>query len=610
MSRRTATCWAAAALTALTGCQAPPPLADPALQPEAASDYRGRAPQRFQREAVVAAHPLAAEAGAAMLAAGGSAADAAIAAQLVLAVVEPQSSGLGGGGFALVWDGQRVSSWDGRESAPAAIDERLFLDADGRPLAFEAAALGGRAVGAPGLPRLLESLHRQHGRLPWAALFEPAIRAADAGFALGPRLHRLLTDDAARLTTDARARALFFDADGRPWPIGHQLRNPALAQTLRLLAARGAEAFYAPGQPIAPAVIAAVRGDAGNPGRLALADLATYRSIEREPLCRLWQAYRICGMASPSSGGFTLLQILLLLDRVPATSAPLLDGLPAPELLHRYSEVSRLAFADREILVADPAFEPAATAAIARALAPTYLDARAARVGTRSMGRAEPGLELGLGRDAGLPPPSTTHLSVVDAQGRAVALTSSIESQFGARRMVSPWPGLAGGFLLNNQLTDFSFLPRDAQGRPVANRPAPSKRPRSSMAPTLVFACPPAGCAETADDQPGPGERLQLVTGSPGGVPIIHFTAKTILGTLAWNLDAQAVADLPNFGSLNGPTLLESGRFAAATLRPLEARGHRIVETALPSGAHLLLRAGPGWDAGIDPRREGAASGR
>ncbi len=599
------------ALVWLSGCSHTVVAPDPALQPEAASEYRPRAAQHFQREAVVAAHPLAAQAGADILRAGGSAADAAIAAQLVLAVVEPQSSGLGGGGFALHWDGQRASSWDGRETAPAAADERLLLGADGKPLPFHAAAVGGRAVGAPGLVRLLESLHRAHGRLPWAALFEPAIRAAEQGFEIGPRLHQLLLDDAARLRTDARASALFLDASGTPWPVGYRLHNPALARTLQWLATHGPASFYAADGPMAPAIVAKVQRDTGNPGRLTQDDLTRYRSIERAPLCRRWQAVRICGMGPPSSGGVTVLQILLLLDRLPAADgAPVRGGAPTPDLLHRYSEAARLAFADRELLVADPAFEPAATAAIAPALAGDYLDRRAQLVGVRSMGRAAPGVEIARGRDASVPPPSTTHLSVVDARGQAVALTSSIESQFGARRMVSPWPELAGGFLLNNQLTDFSFAPRDGAGRPVANRVAPLKRPRSSMAPTLVFGCPAGGCSDTPDDQPAADERLLLVTGSPGGVPIIHYTAKTILGTLAWGLGAQATAELPNFGSLNGPTLLEQDRFDAATRRALVARGHELVERPLPSGVHLLLRAETGWDSGVDPRREGAAAGR
>ena len=592
-------------------------MADAALQPEAATGYQPRAAQHFEREAVVAAHPLAAQAGAEMLRAGGSAADAAIAAQLVLAVVEPQSSGLGGGGFALHWDGRQASAWDGRDTAPAGVDERLLLDAKGRPLSFEAAAIGGRAVGTPGLLHMLDALHRAHGRLPWAPLFEPAIRAADQGFDVGPRLHQLLTNDAPRLRTDARARALFYGPAGAPWPVGHRLRNPALARTLQVLATQGAAAFYAADGPFAPALVAKVRGDAANPGRLSVDDLGRYRSLERAPLCQRWRAYRICGMPPPSSGGFTVLQILLLLERVPVDDAPpVTDGVPTAALLHRYAEVSRLAFADRDLLVADPAFEPAATAAMAGALAGDYLDLRARRVGPRSMGRAAPGIDIALGRDAGLPPPSTTHLSVVDAEGRAVALTSSIESQFGSRRMVSPWPDLAGGFLLNNQLTDFSFAPRDGDGRWVANRVAPLKRPRSSMAPTLVFACPAAGCTGAADAQPAADERLVLVTGSPGGVPIIHYTAKSILGTLAWGLGAQPTAELPNFGSNNGPTLLELGRFDAGTRNELKARGHDLLEPPLPSGVHLLLRAGSGsgagsgWDSGVDPRREGAAAGR
>ncbi len=599
MKCRSWVAWSGIALALLAACASPPPR-DPALQPELATASRDKPLQRFTREAIVAAHPLAAEAGAQMLREGGSALDAAIAAQWVLGLVEPQSSGIGGGGFLRPWDGQRVQAYDGRETAPAAADEQLLLDAAGTPLPFEAAATGGRAVGVPGLVAMLELAHAKHGRLPWARLFEPAIALAESGFPIGARLHALLQSEAS-LQRDPVARRFYYREDGSPLPAGSLLRNPDHAAALRLIARHGAQALRS--GPLADAIVAAVRGHAGNPGRLAAADLAGYQALEREPLCHEWRRWRLCGMPPPSSGALVTAQVLALLDRTTADGPPVEAGLPSADFLHRYSEAARLAYADRNQHIADPAFVAAPGGRWERLLAPDYLDARGRLIAQRSMGQAAPGDPAAAGaagKAAAIAEspelPATTHLSIVDAQGRAVALTSSIEAQFGARVMVNLGAGVAGGFLLNNQLTDFSFAPQTAGGAPIANRVQPGKRPRSSMAPTLVF--------ERA------GGRLVMVTGSPGGAPIPLYVAKTVWAVLDRGFDPQAAVALPNFGSVNGPTLLESGRFDAATRAALEARGHMLRDSPLTSGSHVLWWDGSGWQAGADPRRDGAAAGR
>jgi gamma-glutamyltranspeptidase/glutathione hydrolase len=562
--------------------------------PEGASGLTAKAGTHARRQMVVAAHPDAAAAGLAMLRAGGSALDAAIAAQMVLALVEPQSSGIGGGAFLMHWDGRALQAWDGRETAPAAADERLFLRTDGRPMGFPEAAVGGRAVGVPGAVRMLEAAHRQHGRLPWARLFEPAIALAEQGFAVSPRLHTLLAAEQA-LRAEPGAAAYFYGPDGAPWPVGHWLRNPALAEVLRQIAARGSVALHE--GPVAADIVARVRGHAANPGRLTVADLAGYAPVLRAPICADWrQRWRVCGAPPPSSGPLAAMQILGLLEHAPAPS-PLHDGVPTAGWLHVYTEAARLAFADRALYVADPDFTQAPGGDWQRLLDRAYLAQRAALIGPRSMTRAVPGRPGGDTVSAApmpaQPEGGTSHLSIVDADGRAVALTSSIEAAWGARLLSDGGTGLRGGFLLNNQLTDFSFLPVDAEGRPVANRVQPGKRPRSSMSPTLVF--------DRADGG------LQLVAGSPGGAGIVHFTAKALLATLDWGLDAQAATELPNFGSFNGPTVLERGRFDAATLQALRARGHELQEAELTSGVHLIQRTPQGWSGGADPRREGVA---
>lgn len=565
--------------------------------PEAASGFVSRAGRSFTRQAVAAAHPLAAEAGLAVLRAGGSALDAAIAAQAVLGVVEPQSSGIGGGAFLLHWDTRRVQAYDGRETAPAAASESLFTDARGQPLPFEQARVGGRAVAVPGLLRMLEMAHREHGVLPWARLFEPAIALAERGFPLGARLHGQLRTDPS-LRRDPRALALFYRADGEPHPAGHTLRNPALAAVLRAVAAQGSVALHR--GPVAADLVARVQGDAV-PGSLRAADLANYRALEREPLCTDWrERWRVCGMPPPSSGHLTLMQILLLLDRAGPLLAPAAGQLPGADSLHRYAEAARLAYADRAAFVADPAFVPAPAGRWDSLLDAGYMAQRAMLIGARAMPAAsagQPGGKAGafapmaLQREHG-----TSHVSVIDSAGRAVALTSSIESQFGARILADGGTGLAGGYLLNNHLTDFAFQPADAQGRPVANRLQPGKRPRSSMSPTLVF-----------DRRTG---ELVMSLGSAGGAAIIHHVARTLIATLDWGLDLQAALDQPHAGTVGGPLLLEQGRWPPDRMSALQGLGHRVVEAEQTSGLHAIARTGAGaWRGGADPRREGAVLG-
>ena len=582
-------------LATLVGCSAP--LATLPPMPEGGSGHAVKPGWQAQRFAVAAANPLAAEAGYQMLKAGGTAVDAAVAVQMVLTLVEPQSSGVGGGAFLVHWDGRTLQAWDGRETAPAAADERLFLGSDGKPVEFMRALVGGRAVGVPGTVKMLEAAHRAQGGLPWARLIEPAIRLADQGFAVSPRLHTQLKGSPA-LRQDAQAAAYFFQRNGQPHPVGHRLRNPALAEVLRRIAAQGSAAFYQ--GPVAADIAARVQGHASNPGRLTVADLAAYDVKPREPICTDWlQHYRVCGMPPPSSGHLAVMQILGTLAALPAGAPALAEGVPGANWLHAYTEASRLAFADRAQYVADPDFVSPPAGRWDSLLAPAYLRERAALIGPRSMQQAPAGQPGGQrsawAPQAAQPEHGTSHISIVDAQGRALAMTTTIEAAWGAHLMADGGTGLAGGFLLNNQLTDFSMAPADAQGRPVANRVQPGKRPRSSMSPTLVF-----------DRRDG---RLLMSLGSPGGAAIIHFTAKTLIGTLGWGLDAQRAIDLPNFGSFGGPVALEAGRFPVATVDALKARGHRVVETELTSGLQALQRSAGGWHGGADPRREGVVMG-
>jgi gamma-glutamyltranspeptidase/glutathione hydrolase len=557
------------------------------------------------RQMVAAAHPLAAEAGLRILRAGGSAVDAMVAVQMVLTLVEPQSSGIGGGAFLMHWDGRRVTALDGRETAPAASDESLFLQGDGKPMPFAQAVVGGRAVGVPGTVRLMEEAHRRHGRLPWAALIEPAVMLAEQGFAVGPRMHTLLKAETA-LRRDAQAAAYFYRPDGQPHAVGHILKNPALAAILRAIAQRGSEAFHA--GAVAEDLVRRVREHPSNPGRMTLQDLAAYRVVERDPLCTPWRVWQVCGFPPPSSGHLAIMQILGMGESLGWGAAPSgQDGLPGVDFLHRYTELSRLAYADRAQYVADPAFVPPPGGAWTQLLDAGYLRERAALIGPRRMPHAEAGTPPGAALRAHAPQPEqpefgTSQVSIVDAWGHAVALTTTIEAGWGARILADGGTGLPGGFLLNNELTDFSFTPADAQGRPVANRVQPGKRPRSSMSPTLVI-------EGGASASPGAPFALRMTLGSPGGATIIHFTARTLLDTLAFGHDAQRAINGANFGSLGGPILLEAGRFDPATVRSLQSLGHEVREVEMTSGLHVIERRENAWFGAADPRREGVTVG-
>ena len=527
---------------------------------------------------VAAANPHATEAGVAMLEAGGSAVDAAIAAQLVLGLVEPQSSGIGGGAFLLHHDPEsgETQAYDGRETAPLAATGDQFLTEDGSPLGFWDAVPGGLSVGAPGVLRMLELAHTNHGKLAWARLFEPAIALAENGFAVSPRLHALITRDKL-LPKFPAAAAYFYTPAGNPLPVGTILRNPAYAETLRRIAAEGADAFYE--GEIAADIVTAVQGASINPGRLTQADLAAYRAVVRSPVCRRYREWRVCGMPPPTSGGVAVLQILSLLEPHDLGAAAPSD----PRSLHLLAEAGKLAFADRNAFLADPDF---VDVPVEQLLDPDYLSARAALIDPqRALPEAEPGLELRNGTWVQVEPPSTSHLSVVDAEGQAVSMTSSVENAFGSRVMVR-------GFLLNNQLTDFAFVP-EVEGRPVANRVEPGKRPRSSMSPTLVF---------------DTGGALHLAIGSPGGSRIIGYVVRAVTGVLDHGLSVQAAIELPHAVNRNGPTDLESGTAAAGAKAALEALGHVVRETEMTSGLHGIRVLPDGsLEGGADPRREGVA---
>lgn len=552
-----------------------PAMADPArLAPERMAVYA-------RRQMVAAAHPAAATAGLEILRSGGSALDAAIAVQMVLGLVEPQSSGIGGGAFLIHWSAaeRRLVTWDGRETAPAATKPDQFLGPDGRPLRFMEAVVGGLSVGVPGAVRMLEAAHRRDGRLPWARLLQPAIRLAEEGFPMSPRLVASLEGDRA-LAADPAAGALYYQADGQPKPVGTVLVNPAYAETLRAIAEHGADALHT--GPIAADIVAAVTG-AARPGAMTEADLAAYRPVERPPVCVAYRVWRVCGMGPPGSGGLAIAQVLGMVERQDLASA----GPASPDAWHWLLEASRLAFADRDRYVADPDFEPPPAGLLDR----SYLAGRAALMRPdATLGRAPAGMPLGRradrAPDASLEIPATSHLVVVDRDGNAVSMTTTIEGPFGSKRMVR-------GFLLNNELTDFSFVP-EVDGRPVANRAAPGKRPRSSMSPTMVF------------DRDG---RLVLAVGSPGGSRIPGYTLKALVAMLDWDLDLQRAVSLPNLLNRNGPTELEALPGTEALAEGLRQRGHEVRPLTAPSGLHAIRVLSDGLVGGADPRREGVAVG-
>jgi gamma-glutamyltranspeptidase/glutathione hydrolase len=548
------------------------------VQPEAASGFAPVPAVASAGFMVVTANAHATDAAAEILQLGGNALDAAIAAQWVLNLVEPQSSGIGGGGFMLHWDATRgrMSAWDGRETAPRSASADFSRRPDGTPATFSEILATGQAVGVPGLVAMLEAAHRRDGTLEWERLLRPAIRLAENGFAISPRLQQLLQDDSL-LRLDPAARALYYRENGDARPVGEILRNPELAGTFRAIAATGAKALHDGGG--ADRIAAAVRQRGG---ALTALDLQDYRPVQRHAVCAPYRQWRICGMPPPSSGGIGVLQLLGLLDR----GKPLADPDTA-DAVHLFAEAGRLAYADRARYLADPDFIEVPQRAL---LDPPYLDRRARLIDPlRSMGIADPGElpERHSQADDDAPElPATTHLSIVDRAGNAVALTSSIESAFGSRIQVE-------GFLLNNQLTDFSLV-AERDGKPVANRLQPGKRPLSSMAPTLVFDA---------------GGQLHAVLGSPGGSRIINYVARTLVALLDGKLEPAAALALPHAGNRNGATEIERGRVYQELARELERRGHTVQQVDMTSGLHLIMRVDGQWVGAVDPRREGAARG-
>ncbi|SFX68303.1 gamma-glutamyltranspeptidase / glutathione hydrolase [Janthinobacterium lividum] len=583
----------ALSLTLLGALAASPVFAEvPQKAPEVATAYAEKSGWAAQKFMVAAANPLAADAGYQMLKKGGSAIDAAIATQLVLTLVEPQSSGIGGGAFLLYSTAKGVQAFDGRETAPAAADEHLFQNPDGSPVSRATGVVGGRSVGAPGVLRMLELAHKEHGKLPWATLFGPAIKLAHGGFPVSQRLNGLLNWDQA-LKRDPVAAAYFYDNEGKAWPVGHVLKNPELARTLREIARGGADAFY--NGRIARDIAAKVASHPTNPGKLTATDIAGYKAKVREPVCSDYKAWTVCGMPPPSSGGIAIAQMLGILEVKDIRPYAPVDGVLDAQAIHLFSEAGRLAYADRNRYVADTDFVPLPGNGVASMLDKNYLAQRASLIGEKSMGKAKPGTPPGMqvawGMDNALQRPSTSHLVAVDAFGDGLSMTTSVEDAFGSRQMVD-------GFLLNNQLTDFSFDSRDADG-PIANRVEAGKRPRSAMSPTLVF-------------EKGT-HKLVLATGSPGGSSIINYVAKVLVGTMDWGLNVQQAINLPNFGSRNGPTELEKGRAPAAQVEALQAMGHEVRVIEQNSGLQGIMRLNAHgkdfWFGGADPRREGMVRG-
>ena len=537
---------------------------------------------------VAAANPLAVEAGLEILRAGGSAVDAAIAVQAALGLVEPQSSGIGGGAFLLHYDAATgdVAAYDGREVAPAGASADMFLGADGNPLPFWEAVKSGRSTGVPGAVAMLHLAWRDHGRLRWEEPWQPAMRLARAGFAVSPRFNEMAGGLKRFTTPGSGAAAYLYDPAGTPWPVGHVIRNPAYGDTLERIGREGPQAFYA--GPIAEAMVAAVAQEP-RPGTLSLADLAAYQPRRLEPVCARYRARLVCGMGPPSSGGIAVLATLGILERFDMAATA---GTGAGTALgwHRFIEAQRLAYADRDTYVADDTFVAVPVAGL---LDRDYLASRAALIlDDRAATTVTPGTPPGAtprGRDATGNVFGTTHFVIVDGRGNVVSMTSTVEAPYGSQRMVA-------GFFLNNQLTDFSFRPVDSSGQPIANAAGPGKKPRSSMSPTIVF------------DADG---RFEVAVGSPGGNAIIAYVAKTLVGMLDWGLTPQQAIELPNIIARRVPIPVERTRIDPATLSALTALGHRFDEAgrAEGSGLHAIRLTPRGLTGGADPRREGVARG-
>jgi gamma-glutamyltranspeptidase / glutathione hydrolase len=574
------------------------------LPPEPPSGFTAKTIAYSANNMVAAANPLAVNTGVKILAAGGSAVDAAIAVQMVLNLVEPQSSGIGGGAFMLHHDANKKETlaYDGRETAPASATADMFKKA-GVNLTFLPAVDGGLSVGTPGLVKMLEMAHQKHGKLAWATLFEDAIKLSENGFAISNRMSVSIAGSAARIKAQGEPGASYFlNADGTAKAEGTLLKNPEFAATLKSIAAGGAAAFYS--GDIAKAIVDKVKAHPTNPGRLELSDLAGYQAKARSPICGDYRGtFNVCGMPPPSSGGIAVLQTLGIL-----TNFNVAQYKPnSADAIHLVSEAYRLAYADRAKYVADADF---INVPIVGLVDGSYLKARSTIIKMdKSMGVPVAGVPVGavasLGNDNSLNLPSTSHMSIVDSSGNVVSMTTTIENGFGSLQMVK-------GFLLNNQLTDFSFDEKDATGALIANRVQPGKRPRSSMSPTIIF---------------NKNGQVEAIVGSPGGSNIIQYVVKTTLGIVDWNMDIQQAINLSNFGAqTSATTSLEKGSLAAAAETELKARGHTVSIVDINSGVHGVVFSGirqidgsvgllsrnptfGNWAGGADPRREGIAKG-
>jgi len=568
-------------------------------QPELSTGYTEKPGWQTSEFAVAAANPLATDAGYQIIKAGGSAVDAAVAVQMVLTLVEPQSSGIGGGAFVLTYDNNRRFAYNGRERAPEGAHEEMFYNENGELLSFGESVRSGMAVGVPGTVAVLAEAHAKHGRLPWADLFKPAIMLAEEGFNISPRLHGLLDADES-LRNDPIAQDLYYDENGDALAAGTTLRNPALADILRTIASEGVAGFY--NQTVAQDIVDRVQSHE-RPGSMAVSDVLQYpdQTFEVQIMCNNWKSYTVCGMPPPSSGHIAVMQILGILEQYeqdqPFTAFG--DSLPTAEWMHAYFESSKLAFADRALYIGDPKFTEAPANDWNSLLDPEYLGKRSDLITDVSMGEAtagDPGDGTAFwGVHPDQPEKGTSHISIVDPFGQAVSMTTTIEQGFGSRIMSDGGTGLPGGFHLNNELTDFSRTPTDEQGRLIANRIQPNKQPRSSMSPSLIFD------ADTGD--------FVASVGSPGGSAIIHYTAKAITGMLDWNLNAQEAINLPNFAAYNGPRIAMEDRFPQELINLLESMGHEITLQELTSGLQAIQKTENGYYGGADPRREGVVMG-
>ena len=551
-------------------------------EPEAATGLYQQQLVTAKHYMVAAAHPLATEAGRAILAKGGSAVDAAIATQLMLGLVEPQSSGIGGGAFMLHWQAkqQQLTSFDGRETAPASATPLLFTE-DGKVMNWRNAYVGGKSVGVPGVVAMLYDAHQQYGKLPWAALFSDTIQTAEQGFAVSSRTASQLAKGWNKGIAEFYDSKQYFFPHGKAVAEGEILKNPAYAATLKLIAQHGPDAFYR--GELAKAISDRVQTAPVNPGKLSVSDLAGYKAVQRDAICMPYRVYKVCGMAPPSSGGVAVLQILGILQHYDMSKlAP--NSLQATHVL---AQAAKLAFADRERYLADPAF---VTVPVDGMLEKEYLANRAVQIDLTKAGKAaEAGVPRGApGLISASSPelPNTSHFSIVDSEGNAVSMTTSIENVFGSGLMV-------GGFLLNNQLTDFSLSP-EQNGYLVANRVEGGKRPRSSMAPMMVF------------DQ---HNKPVLLIGSPGGSRIINYVAQSIVAVLDWKLDVQQALSLPRITHRNDYLALEKGTVLEQQQGALEDMGYQVQIQDLNSGLHAITISEAGLQGAADPRREGRVAG-